>query len=271
MILTETKCKKFANGAVYLMYTEDGYPLEVTDTFLPFYTKDAIGRHQNSLESGDLGSRRERWMIGVSTMSGCPVGCKFCATGKLKRCRNLTWEEIVQQVLLMIDKRGWDEIDLFLKGEYSKEFKINYTRMGEPFLNIDNVKKAIKYLDDLFPHVKIHHYLSTIGIQDADYSWIKDNVTLQFSLHSFDEEYRNWLIPFRKKISVEEMGQVRTGSHLKTTLNMTMAREDDFDIVKMKKYFDPNYFFCKISPINPNDISEKNGMGEGIISQKNLV
>lgn len=264
------KSKTFKNGTVHLFKTDDGYPLEVTDTFLPYYTKDAIGTHQNCLNDTDIGSRNERWMIGVSTMSGCPVGCKFCATGKLKRCRNLTAGEIFAQVLAMINMQDIELIDKLFAGEV-KEFKINYTRMGEPFLNIENVKKAIGYLDSYFPDVTIHHYVSTIGVKGADYSWIKDNVTLQFSVHSFSEEYRDWLIPFKNKTTLEEMGRVRTESKLKTTLNLTLARREDFDIDELKKYFDPSKFFIKLSPINPNDVSIANGMDDGVITSKNLI
>jgi len=265
-MLKETKAKKFANGVVYALTTEDGYPIEVTDTFLPFYTKDAVGKKQNALVDKGLGSRAERWMIGVSTMSGCPVGCKFCATGTLKKCRNLTAEEIVAQVTFILAK------DYNIQNcADSKEFKINYTRMGEPFLNIDEVRKAIKIIDSKLPKTKVHHYISTIGIKGADYSWIKDNVTLQFSVHSFKEDYRDWLIPYKHKITLEEMGKVRTNSNLKTTVNLTLARPEDFDIEALKKYFDPKYFFIKISPINENTMSKENNMGAGVISQQNLV
>jgi nicotinate-nucleotide adenylyltransferase len=72
-MLKEIKHRDFANGSVYLLRTEDGYPIETTDTFLPYYTKNAIGKNQNRLKNHDLGSRKERWMIGISTMSGCPV------------------------------------------------------------------------------------------------------------------------------------------------------------------------------------------------------
>jgi adenine C2-methylase RlmN of 23S rRNA A2503 and tRNA A37 len=268
-MIMKIKSKEFTNGAVHLYKTNDGYPLEVTDTFLPYYTKNAIGRHQNCLSDNNVGSRSERWMIGVSTMSGCPVGCKFCATAKLKRCRNLTSEEIVEQVLQVISMQTEEFIWDFLSGEV-KEFKINYTRMGEPFLNIENVKRAVQTLDVLFPNIKIHHYISTIGIKGADYSWIKDNVTLQFSVHSFSEEYRNWLIPFKHKITLEEMGKVETNSELKTTLNLTLARKEDFDIEELKKYFDSRKFFIKLSPINLNDVSIANGMDNGVITTKNL-
>lgn len=88
--MKELRKKTFKNGVVYCLQLEDGFLVETTDTFLPYYTKDAIGRHQNKLDNNELGDRTERWMIGVSTMSGCPVRCKFCATGNMKRYRNLT-------------------------------------------------------------------------------------------------------------------------------------------------------------------------------------
>jgi 23S rRNA (adenine2503-C2)-methyltransferase len=143
--------------------------------------------------------------------------------------------------------------------------------MGSPFLNIENVKKAIEVIDTMFPQITVHHYISTIGVKGADYSWIKDNITLQFSVHSFKEEYRDWLIPYKHKISLEEMGKVRTKSNLKTTLNLTLVRPEDFDIEKLKQWFDPKYFFIKLSPINTNEASEENSMGTGTISQHNIV
>ncbi len=263
-MLTKITEKSFSNGMVYLLKTEDGYPLEVTDTFLPYYTKDAIGRKQNCLTDIALGSRWERWMIGVSTMSGCPVRCKFCATAKLKKWRKLTWQEIVQQVKFVIDT-GWPR-----NPAHSKEFKINYTRMGEPFLNIENVRKAIEHIDSLYPGF-VHHYISTIGITGSDFSWIKDNVTLQISLHSLDEERRKWLIPFPRLMSIEELGQIRTQSALKTTLNMTLVNNEDFDIKKLTKAFDPKFYFIKLSPVNENSVSESNGIKKGLIIGRNLL
>lgn len=257
------KMKNFVNGNVYALQTKDGYPLEVTDTFLPFYTKDAIGRKQNELQTTDVGDRSERWLVGVSTMSGCPVRCKFCATGNMKKYRNLTAEEIVAQVDYVVSSNP----------EYSftdaQEHKINYTRMGEPFLNIDEVKKAISMIDEKYPNT--HHYVSTIGVKDADYSWIKDNVTLQVSVHSLRDEKRNWLIPFKRKVTIEDLGKIRTKSNLKTTVNMTLVEEDDFNIDELVKYFDKEHFFIKLSPINPNEVSDSNNMGEGAVKGVNLV
>jgi len=261
--MKEVRKRQFTNGIVYALQTEDGYPIETTDTFLPFYTKDAIGRKQNTLKDTNVGSRAERFMIGVSVSSGCPVRCKFCATGKLKRFRNLTAQEIVDQVDFILSKHP--ELD----PNDSQEFKINYTRMGDAFLNIENVKEAIGMITSRYPNT--HHYISTIGVRGSDFNWVKGNITLQLSLHSLDEERRNDLIPFKRKMTIEELGQVRTDSNLKTTINLTLVDLDDWSIDELKKYFNPKYFFIKISPINKNDISEENHMGNGVIEGINLL
>jgi len=261
--MKETRRCKVANGTVYALETDDGFPIECTDTFLPFYTKDATGRNQNALDDENLGSRKERWMIGVSTMSGCPVGCRFCATGKLPRWRKLTAAEIVEQVEFILSQHS----DLSFCE--AKEHKINYTRMGEPFLNLPYVQEAIPLIEEKYPGT--HHYVSTIGMQGSDFSWIKDNITLQVSLHSLDEARRDALIPVTKKMTIQELGQIRTKSSLKTTVNMTLVDEDDFDIEKLEANFDPAKFFIKVSPINPNEISKGNNLGPGVIRGVNLV
>jgi 23S rRNA (adenine2503-C2)-methyltransferase len=52
--------KHFKNGNIYCFQLDDGYLIETTDTYLPFYTKDAIGRKQNFLDNKELGDRSER-------------------------------------------------------------------------------------------------------------------------------------------------------------------------------------------------------------------
>ncbi len=79
------------------------------------------------------------------------------------------------------------------------------------------------------------------------------------------------LIPIKKKMSITELGQIRTGSDLKTTVNMTLVDMADFDIEKLKANFDTSKFFIKVSPINPNTVSEENNLGSGVIEGVNLV
>ena len=195
-------------------------------------------------------------------MSGCPVRCLFCATGKLKKCRNLTAQEIVDQIQFVLDRNpDFNPLE-------ADEFKINYTRMGEPFLNIKEVKKAIELIDKQFPNA--HHYISTIGIQNSDFSWITNNITLQLSLHSLNEDKRNWLIPFKRKMLIKDLGKIKTNSNLKTTLNMTLIDQNDFCGQTLQDNFDPKSFFIKLSPVNTNEVSKDNGIEDGYIKSINL-
>jgi 23S rRNA (adenine2503-C2)-methyltransferase len=248
------KKKEFANGIVYALRLKDGRMIETTDTFLPKYTEKATLKSDEK----DYGSRLDRWMIGVSTMSGCPVGCKFCATGTMDGCRNLTAQEIVDQVDFITASRKEKFSDAY-------EHKINYTRMGEPFLNVENVKKAVSLIEETHPDT--HHYISTIGVKGSVFSWIKKNITLQISVHSFDEEERDWLIPFKNKMTLDELGSIRTQSNLKSTVNLTLPDETSFDIEKLKKYFSKDHFFVKLSPINNNTFASSNGLEDGAIKQ----
>lgn len=260
--MKEIRKKEFANGIVYALKTEDNYPIETTDTFLPFYTKNCINEHTNKLQTNDIGNRNERWCIGTSCMSGCPVHCKFCATGTLKKYKNLTAQEIVDQVEFIINNNPtYNPND-------SKEFKINYTRMGEYSYNKQNMKDAIKIITNKYPNA--HHFVSTIGIKGDTFEWIKDNITLQISVHSLNEEYRDWLIPIKNKMSLCELGQIRTKSNLKTTVNLTLTNNEVLDVEKLKQYFDPRYFFIKLSPLNENLISKKNDM-KTVIDCTNLL
>ena len=259
------KEKHFTNGSVFGIHLTDGFKIEVTDTFLPYETKFCVNG-TNQLTSTNPGSRLERWMVGVSCMSGCPVGCRFCATGQLQNWRNLSEKEMVNQVMFVLVRNN--SID----PNHSKEFKINWTRMGEPFLNIKEIRTAMETISAVVPDT--HHYISTIGIKNSDFSWIEGNTTLQISLHSLDEKRRHELIPFGNALmSIEELGRIRTRSSQKTTINLTLVDMADFDIEKLKKNFDPEFFFIKLSPINPNPVSLSNGMDTGLLgnSTHNLV
>lgn len=72
-------------------------------------------------------------------------------------------------------------------------------------------------------------------------------------------------------MSIKELGEIRTTSNLKTTINMTLVDMADFDIVKLKENFDPEFFFIKVSPINPNSVSEENNLGGGVIQGVNII
>src|SRR3989344_429097 len=102
------KAKRFTNGVTYALATQEGKPIETVDTFLPITEKTTLERHTNHLESPyDIGDRGRRWMIGISTMSGCPVKCPFCAvTGVTEKygVKNLSSDEMVSQAEVVFEQ-----------------------------------------------------------------------------------------------------------------------------------------------------------------------
>lgn len=82
------------------------------------------------------GNFYKRTVICCSTMSGCPVGCKFCGTGN-KFVRNLTPEEIIYQIDYILSDMNIKDISS--KGE---RFQIMFMSMGEPFLNYKSMRDA---------------------------------------------------------------------------------------------------------------------------------
>jgi len=146
----------------------------------------------------------ERTVLCVSVQSGCPVGCKFCGTGK-KFIRNLTTEEIISQVKYCLKDMNIEDVNFI-----GKRLQIMFMSMGEPILNIDNVINAIKELNYLYSNAEL--LVSTMGVKnkDAFEKLLKISVNiqkigLQFSVHEAFEEKRNELIPYKNKLNLREM------------------------------------------------------------------
>jgi len=139
---------------------------------------------------------QDRTVICISTMCGCPVGCKMCGTGK-HFIRNLTSSEIVEQVTTILESN-----------KPRSRFQIMFMSMGEPFLNYNNVKKSIIKLHDLYPTAEL--LISTIAPYRMLDNW-QDFITLstkipqiglQFSMHAMNDNDRNKIIPYRMKVDI---------------------------------------------------------------------
>lgn len=142
------------------------------------------------------------WSVCVSTQAGCPVGCPFCATGNRGFTRNLTAEEIWDQVLF------WCQ---YLKKEKIPEriSSVVYMGMGEPFLNYEAVARSIKVLThpDLVGLGQRHISVSTAGHIPGIARFAGDfpQVNLAVSLHSADDRLRERLVPFNRTFPLQKL------------------------------------------------------------------
>src|SRR4051794_14266583 len=164
----------------YLMKTADGRPVETV--FIPSEGRDTIC---------------------FSSQSGCPLKCDFCLTAKLGLLRNLTAGEIVEQIIIVLN-------DVYGAGQETPH-GTNLVGMGagEPFLNFENLIKALSIMADeegLFI-VPNRVTVSTAGIVPKIYEFAKleKRPHLAISLSAPDNELRDKLMPINKRWNIEEL------------------------------------------------------------------
>ena len=145
----------------------------------------------------------QRNTLCISTQVGCPLDCKFCATGLMGFTRNLTAGEIVDQYLL--SSKNFDTKN----SDNNKITNIVYMGMGEPLLNFNNTVKSLRiFTEELNKSLSRNKItVSTVGIVPK----IKEladtglRVKLALSLHSCFNDIRSRIMPVNIKYPVEEI------------------------------------------------------------------
>ena len=138
--------------------------------------------------------------ICVSSQVGCNMGCAFCASGLLKRERNLTSAEMMGEVLVM---------NKILKGLGRRVTHIVVMGTGEPFDNYDNVIAFIKSVNDQAGLAigARHITVSTCGLPDGIRKYGKEGlqVNLAISLHAPNDTIRNQIMPVSRAFDMEKL------------------------------------------------------------------
>lgn len=161
--------------------------------------KSRFRTHDNHLVEGVLIPTDERKTACVSSQIGCSLSCKFCATGYMDRKRNLTFDEIYDQVVL-INKESEEKFQ-------KKLSNIVFMGMGEPLLNYGNVMKAIERIsaeDGLFMSPR-RITVSTAGVAKAIRKLGDDQVRfkLALSLHAANDVKRNEIMPINETNNIK--------------------------------------------------------------------
>ncbi len=153
-----------------------------------------------------------RGTLCVSSQVGCTLTCSFCHTGTQTLVRNLTAEEIVQQLMVARDRLGEWPAELAENPEApaSGRFITNMVLMGmgEPLYNFDNVKAAMEIVSDNegLSLSKRRITLSTSGVVPMiERCGEEIGVMLAISLHATRDEIRNQLVPLNKKYPIKQL------------------------------------------------------------------
>jgi 23S rRNA (adenine2503-C2)-methyltransferase len=192
--------------------------------------------------------RDGRRSICVSSQSGCPLTCTFCATGRMKFGRNLTESEILDQVLHF---RRMEPVDHLV-----------FMGMGEPLLNVDHVLAAARRL----PDVGITHRRTTV----STVGWLPgiEKVTgcgmplqLAFSLHAPDDALRSEIMPVNERHPLAVVLAACRAHHAQTNRTVFIeyvmlagVNDRPEQALELARLLGPGYTFkVNLIPYNPTD------------------
>ena len=242
-------------ATVYIAEMDNGKPIEFVESVQPPIP------------------REKKWVLIVSTLYGCPVGCRFCDAGGYYQGR-LSQGEIMSQIDYPVRRRFPDG------GVPVEKFKIQFARMGDPALN-ENVLDVLELLPRIYDAPGLMPTLSTIAPRKSSSFFrrllqIKEELyrgrfQFQFSIHTTDERKRDWLIPV-EKWDLEEISEYGESFHKdgdrKVTLNFALGDGMPVDPKVLLRHFNPDKFLIKITPVNPTYRASENGIFSHILPEK---
>ncbi len=219
--------------------------------------KNAIRLHDGFVVESVLIPTEKRATACVSSQVGCSLDCKFCATSRLKRMRNLQPDEIYDQVVAMNRQS-----QLY---HNHKLTNIVFMGMGEPLMNYNNVIKSIDKItspEGLGMSPK-RITVSTSGVPKIIKKMADDQVKfhLAVSLHSAIDEVRTSIMPFNSTFSLQDLKEALEYWYEKTQRMITYEyvvwegiNDRQEDIKALIQFC--SYVPCKVNLIEYNPIDD---------------
>ena len=205
----------------------------------------------------------------VSSQVGCAVNCSFCATGKRGFIRNLTYKEIVEQVLMIQRDTGLKVTNVVFMGQ------------GEPLLNLENVLKAMKIFNDNFQIGARRLTVSTSGIIDGinKLADVEMQSTLAISLHAPNHEIRSKLMQIENKYPMPELKKAlkhyidKTGRRITIEYLLIKDLNDTIDSAKqLAEYLKDLKCNINLIPYNPTEKNDyQKPSGNSVMRFKSLL
>jgi 23S rRNA (adenine2503-C2)-methyltransferase len=223
--------------------------------------KVAFRLHDGNEVEGVLIPTENRMTACVSSQVGCSLSCKFCATGYLKRMRNLEAAEIYDQVV-MIKELAETHYDMPLSN-------IVYMGMGEPLLNYKNMMESIEHITSekgLFMSPK-RITVSTAGISKMIKKLADDDAkfNLALSLHAANDEKRSKIMSINDSNNLPVLREALEYYHSKTKNRVTFeycvfnnfndSLEDAKELWQFTKYVPAKVNLIEYNPIDQADFT----------------
>ncbi len=227
--------------------------------------KNAVKLHDDLVVESVLIPTETRTTACVSSQVGCSLDCRFCATARLKRMRNLNPDEIYDQVVA-IDNQSRLYHDRPLSN-------IVFMGMGEPLMNYNNVLKAIDMItsEEGLGMSPKRITVSTSGVPKMIKKMADEKVRfkLAVSLHSAIDEVRTSIMPFNSTFPLKDLREALEYWYAKTKNRITYEYVVWQGINDAQKDVDALVKFCKFAPSKVNLI-EYNPIDDGEFQQASV-
>lgn len=180
--------------------------------------KNRLKLHDHLITESVLIPTDKRMTVCVSSQVGCSLSCKFCATGYLKRSRNLDFDEIVDEITL-VNEQAKEHFGRHLSN-------IVFMGMGEPLLNYKNLLKAIEKITspDGLGMSPRRITVSTAGVTKMIRQLGDDGVKfkLAVSLHAGNDEKRSKIMPINDTNNLKALAESLNYFYSKTKSPITL-------------------------------------------------
>ncbi|MFN7329215.1 MAG: 23S rRNA (adenine(2503)-C(2))-methyltransferase RlmN, partial [Bacteroidota bacterium] len=224
--------------------------------------KNAVMLHDGLVVESVLIPTEKRITACVSSQVGCSLACKFCATARLKRQRNLSPDEIYDQVVAIKE-----QAEMFFGRPLTN---IVFMGMGEPLLNYNNVIAAIDKITNQkgLGMATKRITVSTVGVAKMIVKMADDGVkfNLAVSLHAAINKTRSSIMPINDTNSLEELGEALKYWYQKTKSKVTYEYVVWKGVNDTEEHARALLKFCKLVPSKVNLI-EYNPIDEGEFQQ----
>lgn len=206
----------------------------------------------------------------VSSQVGCLMGCAFCASGLLKKIRNLTSGEMVGQFLLVkeyLEKEAQENPSLYRSEDKKLLTHSVVMGTGEPFDNYDNVMNYIKIINCPYGlEIGARHItVSTCGLVPGIKRFKEENlqINLAISLHAPNDEIRNQLMPINRKYPLKDLIDAiveynNSSNGRRVTFEYIMIKDLNSTLDHAKqlvKLIKPTFGYVNLIPLN--EVKEK--------------
>lgn len=224
------KIKSCDASIKYILETEDGHLFECV--YMPHEEDDAI-------------------VMCLSSQIGCVNKCTHCATGKVDYVRDLSAEEICDEVGTMLEDNG----------NPPKLYAVLFMGMGEPFLNYENVMRGIDLFEQKYSITDEHVTISTVGIvhRIREFADLNRNIRLAVSVHATTDSQRTHIIPLNKIFGLpsilDAIDYYNTKGKRQVLMQYTLigdVNDREIDAQRLAKLANEHNCEVRLIPFNPS-------------------